>query len=303
MTSMTPTLTIFTPTFNRAHTLKRTYESLCSQTCRDFCWLIIDDGSSDNTRDLVIKWKQEKQIAIQYIYQENQGMHGAHNTAYRHITTELNTCIDSDDYMPSNAVEKILDFWKKNGSDKYAGMIALDQVDGGNVIGSKFPDDLKTTTLMSFYEKGGKGDKKLIYRTDIVRKYPEYPVFPDEKYVGLAYKYYLIDCDYTLLTLNEVVCIVEYQSDGSSINMYHQYWNNPCGFAFYRKACMPLVNYRRRFLVCVHYVFSSIRMKNTNFLFESPYPKTTLLAIPLGAILYFFIRYRVKNNRLMNKPQ
>lgn len=97
-------LTVFTPAYNRAHTIGRTYESLCRQTCQDFEWLVIDDGSSDHTKELVEGWIKENKIPIRYIYQNNQGMHGAHNTAYRNIHTELNTCIDSDDYMPDDAI-------------------------------------------------------------------------------------------------------------------------------------------------------------------------------------------------------
>ena len=123
------TLTVFTPAYNRAHTIGRTYESLCRQTCQDFEWLVVDDGSKDNTRELMEGWIQENKISIRYIYQENQGMHGAHNTAYENINTELNTCIDSDDFMPDDAVEKIVTFWKEHGSDKYAGLIGLDQVE------------------------------------------------------------------------------------------------------------------------------------------------------------------------------
>ena len=115
------TLTIFTPTYNRAHTLHLGYEALKKQTCKDFVWLIVDDGSTDNTRELVQGWmNHEKGFKIRYVYQENQGMHGAHNTAYRLIDTELNTCIDSDDYMPDDAVEKIVTFWEKNKSDDLA---------------------------------------------------------------------------------------------------------------------------------------------------------------------------------------
>ena len=99
-------LTVFTPTYNRAHTLPRTYASLKNQDSFCFEWLIIDDGSTDNTRELVESWIAENKIPIRYHYQENQGMHGAHNTAYRLINTELNTCIDSDDYMPDDA-EKV----------------------------------------------------------------------------------------------------------------------------------------------------------------------------------------------------
>ena len=89
-------LTVFTPAYNRAHTLPRTYESLCNQKCKDFCWLIIDDGSTDDTEQLVKGWmEKDNGFEIQYIYKENGGMHTAHNTAYENITTELNGCFES----------------------------------------------------------------------------------------------------------------------------------------------------------------------------------------------------------------
>ena len=91
-------LTIFTPAYNRAHTLPRTYESLCAQQCKDFIWLVVDDGSSDNTAELVKEWQQKDNgFEIRYVYKDNGGMHTAHNTAYALIDTELNTCIDSVD--------------------------------------------------------------------------------------------------------------------------------------------------------------------------------------------------------------
>lgn len=290
------TLTVFTPAYNRAHTIGRTYESLCRQTCQDFEWLIIDDGSTDHTRELVESWMREEKISIRYIYQENQGMHGAHNTAYRNITTELNTCIDSDDYMPDDAVEKICSFWKKHGSDRYAGLIGLDQTEDGKIIGTSFPESMKEATLSGFYQQGGKGDKKLVYRTDVIRKYPEYPLFEGERYVGLGYKYQLIDQDYTLLTLNEPLVVVEYQEDGSSRNMYKQYWKNPKGFAFIRKSDMCCVScLEGKFKACIHYVSHSLRAKNKRFIKESPLPLLTILAIPLGIVLYVVTYYKVKS--------
>lgn len=295
------TLTVFTPAYNRAHTITRTYESLCCQTSKDFEWLVIDDGSTDNTRELVEKWIEENKIPIRYIYQQNQGMHGAHNTAYKNIDTELNTCIDSDDYMPDDAVEKICSFWKKYGSDRYAGIIGLDVTEDSKVIGTSFPAELKETTLGDFYLQGGSGDKKLVYRTSVIRQYPEYPLFKGERYVGLAYKYMLIDQDYKLLTLNEPLVVVEYQGDGSSVNMYRQYWNNPNGFAFFRKTEMITTkSVKRIFMVCIHYVSSSFIAKNKHFIKESPRKLTTILAIPFGYLLYRYIAHKVKKNAKMN---
>ncbi len=291
------TLTIFTPAYNRAHTITRTYESLLRQTCNDFEWLVIDDGSSDNTDELVAGWIKENKIPIRYIKQENQGMHGAHNTAYANISTELNTCIDSDDWMPDDAVEKIVNFWKTRGSDRYAGIVGLDQNLEGNIIGTGFPDDLTTTTLQGYYAEGGRGDKKLVYRTEVIKKYPEYPLFDGERYVGLAYKYMLIDQDYELLTINEPLVVVDYQPDGSSFSMYRQYWRNPRGFAFFRKTEMVYApTLKRRFISCVHYVSSSIISRNKRFLSESPKKLMTLLAIPGGIALYFLIRRKINTN-------
>ena len=292
------TLTIFTPAYNRAHTLGRTYESLCRQTCKDFEWLIVDDGSKDETRQLVEGWIHENLIPIRYIYQDNQGMHGAHNTAYRNIHTELNTCIDSDDFMPDDAVENIVNFWKKYGSEKYAGIVGLDQTEEKQIIGLSFPEQLKETTLSDYYSNGGYGDKKLVYRTAVINAYPEYPIFKGERYVSLGYKYLLIDQDYKLLTMNHPLVTVEYQMDGSSMNMYKQYWNNPKGFAFIRKVDMKLSKtWKRKFESCIHYVSSSIRSKNKSFISESPLPFMTILAILPGILLYQWTKHKVNTEQ------
>jgi glycosyltransferase involved in cell wall biosynthesis len=313
------TLTVFTPAYNRAHTIGRTYHSLCVQTSHDFEWLVVDDGSTDDTKELITSYLTNIEyvddcelygysfdapwLKVHYIYQENQGMHGAHNTAYDLIQTQLNTCIDSDDYMPDDAVEKILNLWNSLSNERKntcAGIIALD-VDDKNlkVIGYELPTDRKSTTLSGYYERGGKGDKKLIYRTEVIKSTPRYPIFEGEKYVGLGYKYRLIDQQYELLILNEPVCIVDYQLDGSSHSMYKQYWNNPRGWAFSRKNEMQYTkSLKRKLLVCAHYVSSCIGFKNIHFLSESPCKFLTFLSIPLGVVMHFYIKYKVKNNAI-----
>ncbi|MCL7746066.1 glycosyltransferase family 2 protein [Halalkalibacter alkaliphilus] len=292
-------LTVFTPTFNRAYCLHNCYESLKSQTNKEFIWLIVDDGSTDNTEELVNSWIEEGIIGIQYHWQENQGMHGAHNTAYEHIDTELNVCIDSDDFMPADAVEKILTFWSKYGNDKVSGIVGLDSYSNGEVIGTKLPENLKTCTLFELYTKHGvTGDKKLVYRTELTKKFP-YPLFENEKYVGLAYKYYKLDEEFELLLMNETLCVVEYLADGSSLNMLNQYRKNPNGFAFYRKELMklPFATTPFKFRQAIHYVSSSLLTSNRKFVSETPNKGLTVLAIPLGLVLYFYVlsKTRVAN--------
>ena len=290
------TLTVFTPAYNRAYTIHLCYESLCRQTCRDFVWLVVDDGSTDNTKELIESWqKKDNGFEIRYVYKQNGGMHTAHNTAYENIDTELNVCIDSDDYMTDDAVEKIVNLWKEKGDEKYAGIIALDCLQNGEIIGTGLETDRETTTLKGYYQRGGKGDKKLIYRTDVMKKYPPYPEFEGEKYVSIAYKYYLADEDYTLLILNEPVCVVEYQTDGSSTNMYRQYLRNPKGFAFIRKVDMQKADSLKELFRCTtHYVSSSIISKNKNFIKESPKKAATVLSIPFGAALTVYIKHKSK---------
>jgi glycosyltransferase involved in cell wall biosynthesis len=289
-------LTIFTPTYNRAYCLYNCYESLIRQTCHDFIWLIVDDGSTDNTKSLVNKWKKDNLIEILYHYQENQGMHGAHNTAYELIQTELNVCIDSDDYMPEQAVEKIITMWNEYGNERVSGIIGLDCYTNGKIIGSKIPEDLECSTLFDLYYKYGvTGDKKLVYRTELTRLYP-YPLFKGEKYVGLAYKYYMIDQNYKMLLMNEFLCCVEYLPDGSSLNMFNQYRRNPRGFSFYRKELMKLSFGSRafKFKQAIHYVSSNLMFKNWNFLADSPYKGLTALASPIGFLLFLYITAKTR---------
>lgn len=293
---MKPILTIFTPTYNRAHTIGRTYESLKKQNCKEFIWLIIDDGSTDNTSKLVEQWKNEScGFEIRYIYKENGGMHTAHNIAYENIDTELNMCIDSDDCVAEGAVKKILDKWEKIKNEDYAGIIGLDSDMQGEIIGKDFPKDLVDTTLNAYYANGGSGDKKLVYRTDIINKYPPYPVFEGERYVALGYKYRLIDQEYKLSILNEVLVNVDYQQNGSSATMWKQYVKNPKGFAFWRKVSMQYPESKKRLWVdCTYYVSNSIMAGNRHFIIESPRKGLTIMSIPSGIVLYFVTRYKAR---------
>lgn len=292
------TLTIFTPAFNRAHLLPRLYESLKHQTCQDFCWLVVDDGSTDGTADLISLYIAENRVQIHYLFQENQGMHGAHNTAYANMETELNTCIDSDDFMPTDAVEKILNKWKSvQNKEQYSGLVGLDADLSGNLIGTEFKTE--KITLEDFYLQGGRGDKKLVYRTEVMQQYPPYPLFKGEKYVGLGYKYQFADQDFKLVTLNEILVLVDYQAGGSSSNMFRQYYNNPRGFAFIRKQGMVLSKSPlKQWKEAVHYVSSSLLSANWRFIQESPRKGLTLLAIPLGIGLYFLVLWK---NRTQHK--
>ena len=291
---MTEKLTVFTPAYNRAHTLPRAFEALKKQSDKRFVWLIVDDGSTDNTREVVeVFQKEDCGFKIEYVYKENGGMHTAHNLAYKLIKTELNTCIDSDDTIGDEAVGKILDFWEKNGSDEFAGIVGFDTDFDGNVIGTRFPENLKKTTLGAYYKNGGSGDKKLVYRTDVVKKFPPYPEYEGEKLVPLGSLYTLIDQDYELLVLDEALCRVEYQPDGSGASIFRQYRQSPKGFAYSRIIRMKYSDsFKERATGAIHYVSSCIFAREKHFLKKSPKKLLTVLMIPFGVLLNIYIRIK-----------
>lgn len=286
-----PFLTVFTPAYNRAYTLPRTYESMKQQKNTDFIWLIVDDGSTDNTADLVKQWQaEENSFEIRYIYKENGGMHTAHNMAYANIDTELNTCVDSDDALASDAVQRIADAWTAVRDKGYAGLLALDAQFDGTVIGTGFPAGMTTTTLDGYYRNGRWGDKKLILRTDVVRQYPPYPTFEGEKFVPLGTLYTMIDKNYELYVLDEIVCLVEYMPDGSSRNMIRQYYRNPNGFRYSRLINLSASpSLKRRVVIYIHFAAESI-LAGKPILKDAPNKLLGLLSVLPGFVLAWHIR-------------
>ncbi|OOG78354.1 glycosyltransferase family 2 protein [Flavobacterium sp. A45] len=288
-------LTVFTTTYNRGYCLHQIYHSLVRQTHSDFIWLLIDDGSTDQTESLVQSWMEENKIEIEYIQQENKGMNGAHNTAYASIKTPWNVSIDSDDYMPDNAVELILKNIQNLGS-KFAGIVGLDSDTQGNLIGTSFPEALTQSTLSDLYHKQGvKGDKKIVYRTEIIKKYAPYPLIEGEKFIPPGYLYRLIDQDYVLKPINEVFVIVNYQKDGFTKNLFSLYKNNPKGFALHRILKINLsTNWIERFKNMVHLISCCLFSKDLSLLNQTKSPLLILLAFPFGLALNGYIRLKTK---------
>jgi glycosyltransferase involved in cell wall biosynthesis len=284
-------ITVFTPTYNRAYCLNQLYESLVNQTNQDFIWLVIDDGSTDNTSAVVQKWIDESKISIQYHEQANIGMVGAHNTAHYMMETELCVCMDSDDYMPDNAIERILALWSQYGYPESAGLVGLDSFSDNKIVGTKLPENVKECKFSELFVKYNvSGDKKFIHNRKVFNNYLPYPFFDGEKFPITSYLYLFIEQKHKILLFNEVFCIVEYMPDGLSMNLFNQYKESPKSFAHYRKAKMQFaLNHKERFKNAIHYISSSLMAKNYNFIKESPFKLTILLALPFGICLYFYL--------------
>lgn len=293
------TLTVFTPTYNRKNLLERCYISLKNQTNQSFIWLIIDDGSSDNTEEIVEKWISEGIVNIKYVWKKNGGMHTAHNYAYELIDTTLAVCCDSDDFLAENAVELILDKWIDEYTDKYAGIAGLDAFINGGIVGEILDKNKISSKFRDIY-RSYKGDKKYVYNTKIFKNYPNYPVFENEKFTPLSYKYFLIDDKYELLHLNEILCYVEYLEDGSTRNIFDSYIANPRGFIELRKVSMRTEEiFKYRFLSSIQYVMHKITLGEWNILEESPCKILTFFSLPLGLLWYLNIVF--SKNRFRSK--
>lgn len=299
-------LTIFTPTYNRAYLLPILYKSLLRQTNNSFKWLIVDDGSKDETKQVVEEWIRENRVEINYVEQHNMGMVAAHNTAHFLIDTELNVCIDSDDYMPDDAVKIILESWNAViDKDSYMGLVGLDIYKNGQVIGSKFPDTLKECHFSEISQKYKiYGDKKYVLRTDLIKSKLPYPYIKGEKFPAPSYLYLLLEDQYKFLLINEPLCVVEYMPDGNSMNKVAQYKKSPNAFAIYRIAKMKkALSFKEKFKQSIHFVSSVFLSKNYNLLLSSPYKITVFLSLPFGFLLALYLK-NTKNtavNKNLNK--
>lgn len=299
---MKPTLTVFTCTYNRAHTIERTYSSLYKQTCNDFVWLVVDDGSTDNTKDMVSEWQnRDNGFAIKYVYKENGGLHTGYNKAIELMDTELCVCIDSDDWMPEDAVEHIVSFWKKHGSNNYAGIVGLDFMKNGIPVGGYFPDSLKEAHIVHL-EKWHRGDVKMVHRTELLKQVAPMQSFPGEKFFNPIYLFLKVDMMLPMLIDNRNYCIVDYQdaSHSMSKNIMYQFVQSPNSFKQLRllnmgNKMMPL---SKRIRNAIHYVSSCIMTRDGKWLRQSPIKTYTLLVTPLGFLLFFYLKCHTskKNN-------
>lgn len=285
-------ITVFTPTYNRAHLLHSCYESLLRQSNQQFKWLIIDDGSTDNTQEVIEKWSLEQRIEIEYIYKENGGLHTGYNTAIEHMDTELSICIDSDDWLPDDAIELILSVWDKNKSDDLAGIIGLDYTADGNIIGDILPDGEKIEPIKLLASKNNRGDKKYVVKTSLYKEVAPMPVFEGEKNFNPHYMILKLSAKYKFLSINRPLCIVDYQNDGMSANIFKQYMNSPNSFAELRRVIMSLPEVPFLYLckTTIHYVSSNLIAGNNSFIKKSPKKLLTVLLWPMGYILSKYIK-------------
>lgn len=213
-------ITVFTPTYNRAYILENLYNDLKEQTFKDFEWLIVDDGSTDNTKELVDKFINEEKINIRYIYKRNGGKHTAINTGIKIAKGELFFIVDSDDGLVNKSLEIIDNEWNLiEDKDKFSSIVGLCIYKNKEVIGTTMPEDKDICSFTDLYFKYGvKGDKSIAFRSDIIKKY-KFPERDEVKFLPESIVWHEVAKKYLSKCVNEPMIIREYLDDGLTKNI------------------------------------------------------------------------------------
>ena len=283
-------LTIFTPTYNRSYILPKLYETLLGQTDKNFEWILVDDGSTDQTEEIVRTWIEEGMINICYLKQPNQGKHVAINKGLDFANGELFFIVDSDDSLKLDAVEKIRDFWRMYGSDKFSGILSYREFPDGKLVGTPLPKEVKQCKLRDAEsEYGSSGDKVVIYRTEIISQF-RYPKFEGEKFFGESFVFNQIDDMMDMLVMDEKIYIFDYQKDGLSQNFRKLYRENPLGMLTSMKQALKYKADKKEVIKTLAHI-GCISIKTNNLLnyFREGKSMTRLISFPFAIGLYIKI--------------
>ena len=237
-------VTVFTPTYNRAYILGDLYHSLQRQTCMDFEWLIVDDGSADDTKALVASWQgEENPFPIRYVCQENGGKCRAINRGLKEANGRLFFTVDSDDYLTDDAIEKVIRWDGELPADGhfcgYAGNMGTAL---GVTTNRLFPGDYLDGTALDRYDRVD-GERAFVFYTEIHRKYL-YPEFPGEKFLTEAVTWDLMAHDgYKMRFYNDIIRIWEYKDDGLTQAGYRVFLENPQGTGLFFRQKAEFLHY------------------------------------------------------------
>ncbi|ANU17910.1 hypothetical protein BBI11_13095 [Planococcus maritimus] len=281
-------VTVLTPTYNRAHKLPDLFESLLNQRNYDFNWLIIDDGSNDNTQEIVKSFKTDK-FSITYVYKENGGKHTAHNEGIKLIKSELTMIVDSDDILTNDAIELVHENWLPFRNLDLCGVSFLKGYKNGNISGSRFPKDKFVGNFIDVrINRRDLTEKAEVWVTSVLRKYP-FPVFKGETFVGEGSIWCTIAKEKNMLFVNKVIYIFEYEEDGLTKSGKNMRIRNPLGGMFAAKVVLSkefnwLIRIKKMWLFICYGFFA--KMSVFEMYKESPMKIFFLVNIPFGYLLY-----------------
>lgn len=249
-------ITVFTPAYNRAYILPALYTSLRRQTVMEFEWVVVDDGSTDETSALFDAWqKEENTFSIIYVRQNNGGKHRAINRGVQIAKGELFLIVDSDDHLVDTAIETVLKWTKTLPQEgKWGGVAGLRVYPDGKDLGTSFSGDFADATSLEREKFHIEGDKAEVFYTDVLRRFP-FPAFEREKFITESAVWYAIAAEgYQLRWFNEPVIVCEYLEDGLTRNAEEVKKRNPLGYLYYYDLCHRVQKGAKRKLAAIcHY--------------------------------------------------
>ena len=297
-----PLITVFTPTFNRSSYLVRLYQSLEKQTFTSFEWLILDDGSEDDTAEVVMRLQLENNMTIRYVAQANAGKHIAINSGARLAAGELFFIVDSDDILPEGALATIDGHWqallKTGEEEQYGGLCGLRTYSDGAIIGGGVDYQLLDTSLITYrYRMGYQGDKAEVFRTSILRAYP-FPVIAGEKFCTEALVWNRIGKTYKFRFFNTGIYICEYLEGGLSANSFQLRKGSPRYASLYYAELLntPGVTFVNRMRAAVNFWRFAMYNRQDSFwekckLVNRPW---SIAMFPIGYFLYCVVQLKHK---------
>lgn len=294
-------LTILTPSYNRAHLLPRVFYSLQKQTVKDFEWLVIDDGSIDNTEEY-IRGLPEDDFPIQYHRKENGGKHTAMNYSHPFIHGEFVFILDSDDYLIPAAVEIILTDWKRYADKSSIGVLSYEKGgEDGKVISecANVPDYYACDDIHFRVNHRVRGDRAEVVRTEIFKKFP-LPAHENEKFMSEGWLWNNVAKEYLTVYRQSAIYVCEYLTDGLTKNGRKLRMESPLGMmeackSFFQDSVCVKIQIKEMLLYCV-YGFSS-NLSVVHWLKKSGRPLRVSIFLPLGWILYRYWKWKYSFTR------
>lgn len=288
--------TIFTPTYNRAYILDKAYDSLLRQSFSSFKWVIIDDGSTDETSALADGWIKEGKIDIIYEWQMNQGKFAAHNNAIKYFEGELLVLLNSDDFLEPHALETLYNCWEKEKKHNYSGIIYYMHNKKNNIIGTLFPSNLaaeRTYVLRDKYRM--KGDKGVCFSITEIKKH-KYPIINGEKFIGDSFIMDLINESAPMYILREALYVREYLENGLTNNLTSTWCHSPIGMALFYNQTLTYIRYDKlKYLIyAMKYVCFAHMSKQKNIIAKANKKKAAVFMYIPGLI---YCQYLLMKNK------
>lgn len=284
-------ITVLTATYNRANLLPDLYASLCRQSNQNFDWIIIDDGSSDDTKSIVEKWLVEKHsFTITYHYIPNGGKNRAVNHGVKYVQTPFTMIVDSDDYLTDDAIK----YYQQNLTDiidkkELAGIAGLRGIDINHPL-NKVAYPSNTFVIANNLERSKynlQKDACEVYRTSILLSHPFF-VWENEKFSPEEIVWNQLALEgYSFRWYNKVTCIVRYQENGLTKDSFNLIKRNPMGYAMmYKQRILLSKKFKNKFYNATQMIAYSIIGKSFNYIYKANKDKVIIsLALPMGLIL------------------